>query len=417
MGAGGAETRGGRGQAAACRLRSLHSPNFWCEWQFLQRVTKDCANEFHRLERAIATEFLPALLQEVTAAERLLYGLPVRCGGMGVADPTTTADAAYRTSRAAASHLVSAIRGASPFELATHRQQMEEARAAYKKAKQEETKARAAEVISELPTAQAKAAQRAADFKSGQWLNMMCSAANGSVLSRQEWRDGWAVRYGKEAKDLPAVCDAPACRQKNSIEHALNCKHGGLVIRRHNELRDELGQLCKLGYAHVMKEPVTKVGDSTKPLDHADRDGRRGDLCVRGAFASQTDCVMDLTVMNLDAKSRCKSSTAAALSGGEREKIRKHQQACKDMRADFVPFVVSTDGCMGEQAQKFLRRLGRRLAEKWGRAYSDVAGFLFSRMSISIVRATSMCIRATRNPIQARRWCMDDGAALDIMLE
>ena len=51
------------------------------------------------------------------------------------------------------------------------------------------------------------------------------------------------------------------------MEHALNCKHGGLVIRRHDELRDELGQLCKLGYAHVGKEPVIKVGDSTKPLD------------------------------------------------------------------------------------------------------------------------------------------------------
>jgi hypothetical protein len=138
---------------------------------------------------------------------------------------------------------------------------------------------------------------------------------------------------------------------------------------------------------------------------------------VRGAFASQTDCVIDLKVINLDAKSRCKATTTAALSAGEREKIRKHKQACQERRADFVPFVVSTDGCMGEQAQKFLRRLGRRLAEKWGRAYSDVAGFIFSRMSIAIVRATSMCIRATRNPIQSRRWCMDDGAALDIMLE
>ena len=167
----------------------------------------------------------------------------------------------------------------------------------------------------------------------------------------------------------------------------------------------------------VVKEPVTKVGDSTQPLDSADRDGRRGDLGVRGAFASQTDCVIDLKVMNLDAKSRSKRSTATELSGGEREKIYKHQQACKDIRADFVPFVVSTDGCMGEQAQKFLRRLGRRLAEKWGKAYSSVVGFLFARMSIAIVRATSMCIRATRNPIRARRWCMDDGAALDVMLE
>jgi len=246
---------------------------------------------------------------------------------------------------------------------------------------------------------------------------MNCSAANGTILGRREWRDGWAVRYGKEPKDLPAQCDAPACRKPYSIEHALNCKHGGLVIRRHNEVRDELGLLCKLGYAQVGKEPIIKAGDPTKPHDDEDREGRRGDLVVRGVIASQTDCVIDIKVINQNANSRSSTSTAAILSGGEREKIKKHLQACQDRRADFVPFVVTTDGCIGEQGQKFLKRLGKRLAEKWGKAYSEVAGLLFSRMSIAIVRAVSMCIRATRNPILCRRWCMDDGAALDLMLE
>lgn len=138
---------------------------------------------------------------------------------------------------------------------------------------------------------------------------------------------------------------------------------------------------------------------------------------MRGALAAQTDCVIDIKVINQNAVSRSSAAIATILSGGEREKIRKHQQACQDRRADFVPFVVTTDGCIGSQAQKFLRRLGRRLAEKWGRAYSEVAGFLFARMSIAIVRATSMCIRSTRNPIKCQRWCMDDGAALDLMLE
>ncbi len=70
-----------------------------------------------------------------------------------------------------------------------------------------------------------------------------------------------------------------------------------------------------------------------------------------------------------------------------------------------------------EQGQNFLRRLGKRLAEKLGKAYSEVAGLLFRLMSIAVVRAVSMCIRASRNPVQSRRWSMDDGAALDLMLE
>ena len=57
------------------------------------------------------------------------------------------------------------------------------------------------------------------------------------------------------------------------------------------------------------------------------------------------------------------------------------------------------------------------LIREMGKAYSEVAGFVFSRMSIAVVRAVSMCIRASRNPVQSRRWSMDDGAALDLMLE
>ena len=148
------------------------------------------------------------------------------------------------------------------------------------------------------------------------------------------------------------------------IEHALNCRHGGLIIRRHDEVTDELGQLCKLGYAHVGREPIIKVGDSSKPAGHGDRDGRRGDLVVRGVHAPQKDCITDTLVINQDAVSRSTVPIAKVLSEGERMKDSKHKSACGDRRADFVPFVVTTDGCMGEQARKFLKKLGRRLAEK-----------------------------------------------------
>ena len=121
----------------------------------------------------------------------------MRLGGLGVLNPTETADAAYSTSKAATAHLTKAIRGEAPFELAAHRSTMRDARAQYKKEKRSHFEERTKEVISELPTTQAKAAKRAAEYKNGQWLNMKCSAANGTILSRREWRDGWAVRYGK----------------------------------------------------------------------------------------------------------------------------------------------------------------------------------------------------------------------------
>ncbi len=76
------------------------------------------------MEKAIATVFLPALLQEeVSPIERKLYGLPVRNGGMGVLDPTTTARRAYTTSKEATTYLVKAIKEEPQvvhFEVAAH---------------------------------------------------------------------------------------------------------------------------------------------------------------------------------------------------------------------------------------------------------------------------------------------------------
>ena len=76
----------------------------------------DYGGNFNRLERAIADKFLPALHHgEVSAVERQLYGLPVRCGGMGVHRAQTRPQPPTLHTRpcmrAAAAHLVKAIRG------------------------------------------------------------------------------------------------------------------------------------------------------------------------------------------------------------------------------------------------------------------------------------------------------------------
>ena len=102
---------------------------------------------------------------------------------------------------------------------------------------------------------------------------------------------------------------------------------------------------------------------------------------------------------------------AAILRTPEKAKDHKHKAACEATRRDFVPFIVSTDGCMGESARVFLRRLGRHLAAKWQRAYSQVAGFLKARMSVAILRASSYCMRGPRCKIQGTGCMMQDGAA------
>ena len=67
--------------------------------------------------------------------DRRLYALPVKFGGLGLPDPTQTADAAHTFSRAATQHLSSAIKGRARLCLKEHSAGMRTARAAYKAAK------------------------------------------------------------------------------------------------------------------------------------------------------------------------------------------------------------------------------------------------------------------------------------------
>jgi hypothetical protein len=76
------------------------------------------------------------------------------------------------------------------------------------------------------------------DRNTGQWLTVPPSTVNGTELSAQEFRDSILLRYAQNPGDLLTHCDG--CDQKFTVCHALECKKGGLVISRHNEIRDEL---------------------------------------------------------------------------------------------------------------------------------------------------------------------------------
>ena len=53
---------------------------------------------------------------------------------------------------------------------------------------------------------------------------------------------------------MPKSCDG--CVAEFSIEHALDCRFGDLVTRRHNEIRDAIGDLASLAWGNVVCEPV-----------------------------------------------------------------------------------------------------------------------------------------------------------------
>ena len=65
------------------------------------------------------------------------------------------------------------------------------------------------------------------------WLSAMPHCLNGMELSWEELRDNLRLRYGLMPQEIPATC--VVCGKRLSIDHALSCPQGGLVLARHND--------------------------------------------------------------------------------------------------------------------------------------------------------------------------------------
>ncbi len=172
------------------------------------------------------------------------------------------------------------------------------------------------------------------------------------------------------------------------MNHAFDCKKGGLVTARHDAIRDELRDLLAhvFSSSRIRLEPMTNLApmrangtktrlssaSSSSDFQNADR----GDLLVRGFWEKSTDTIIDVRVTNLDSKSYKNLLPKRALGRQEKDKKKKYYKPCENQRRHFTPFVVSTNGTFSFEARTFLKRLAKLLAEEWQKAYSIVMGFI-----------------------------------------
>ena len=225
-------------------------------------------------------------------------------------------------------------------------------------------------------------------------------------LSPQQFRDALFLRYNRSLILMPPTCDG--CGAAFTLSHALDCRRGGLVVRRHNEIRDALGDLACLAYKDVIREPVVRDGDADVP-------GLIADLGVRGVWQPQVEALFDVRVVDTDAQSFISRSVADVLVSAEEEKKRKYKLAAEAHHASFLPFIISVDGALGKEAALFLNRIADRLSVAWGRSYGNVLGWLKACLGFAVIRATNICLRRSRVTWRSGAG-IDDGAGLPDVL-
>ena len=251
---------------------------------------------------------------------------------------------------------------------------------------------------------QQRAILQAKDSNISSWLSVLPLAFSQIDLSAQESRDGLALRYKKPLLSVPSVCDG--CGAQFSIEHALDCRFGGLVSCRHNEVRNAFGDLASLIWSPVTKEPIGR--DSSDGTD-----ALIADLCVHGAWEPQTKALFGIRVVDTDAWSYRVRTPHDDLSTAKGKKKHKYLQACQDRRATFTLLCVSVDGMLGSEAAFLVKRMSDFLAAKWERPYSVVSGWIRARLSFAILRAVLLCVRGSHT--KWRRLGIIDDASLPIV--
>jgi hypothetical protein len=137
-------------------------------------------------------------------------------------------------------HLLAALGGTSDFRLADHKTVIRECESELKSRKKEKYDSDLNSILSKLPRDLRRTIWRGKE--AGHWISVMPSSVNGTELSSVEYRDALLLRYGRTPGDLQQHCDG--CGQRFDVRHGLECKKGGNVISRHNEIRDELSDLA-----------------------------------------------------------------------------------------------------------------------------------------------------------------------------
>ena len=141
------------------------------------------------VEAAVCSKFLPALLgvQSIDDDFRSLLSNGVKQAGIGIKDPTTTADALYSSSCSATNLLVEAMLQNSQLDLIEHRKNVRQTSLGYKQSK----------IDTELQMLNSMSKERGRIIQqrllrasgSGAWLTVMPNKQHGTALNAEEFRD------------------------------------------------------------------------------------------------------------------------------------------------------------------------------------------------------------------------------------
>ena len=367
-------------------------------------------NYIKPLDDIINNQLIPAIIgTNISDIDRELFALPVRDGGLGMPQLCETAQSELAASMTITAPLAAiiALQGTSlPDEDEVKHLHLE-----HQRTRAVTEKARSELVDSKLTPDTLRAVQQAREKGASSWLTARPAQEHGFVLNKSEFRDAIAIRYNRPIKNLPSTCP---CGQPFDLTHALNCKRGGFITIRHNEVRDfEAGLLSKVCVDVEIEPSLTPVeGEQLHPSAIAGDDARL-DVRARGFWRRGQNNFFDVCITNANAKSQAGQPIKSLLAKHAKRKKRDYNQRVMEVEhGTLTPLIFTANGCMGAECATFHKNLADKISQKTGENYADVISFIRCKLSYILLRSAVLCLRGSRSRANANLVAVGDDFSL-----
>ena len=334
----------------------------------------------------------PAITEHVTTQEeRDLLELPVRLGGLGLVNPARTASQEYEASVKITGPLVRQIvkQAHEPPDV----REIKTVQASARREKDELLKMQCEQVRESLHSKTERAVELATEKGASNWLAVIPIKEMNFNLSKREFRDAIKLRYDWEIADQPAMC---TCGDLFTVDHAMVCRHGGLIIQRHNEIRDLEAEMLRMVCTDVETEPVLQ--------EITGEELNRGANKAPGArfWDRQQSAFFDVRVCHPNADSYRELSPKQIFQLHENEKKRQYSRRVLEVeQGTFTPLVFTSTGVMADECKRFHSRLAELLALRKGDDYATTISWIRAKVSFAILRSALLCLRGTRRKRRA----------------
>ena len=392
---------------------SAYTKGFASKVNYFLRTIEGMERYLGPLDEMLQEGLAPVLLSEGRAVDDDLLRaseLPNRLGGLGLrrfadqSDGPSLAQEQYRASKHVTRPLVELIE-AQQVELKAYPAEK------IRKLKNEVAARRDKERVrrytrfmaSGAPESMRRAVEKAAAIGASAWLASLPIKEWGMCLSQEQWADVIALRFGQPLRNLPVLC---GCGTAFSIPHGLECKTGGFINARHNDLRDFFISFAQAVFSLVRREPKLRSLSEDEMKDYAAKyktpnlkENPRGDFSIVGLFREFERCFMDVRVWNHLACSYLDKTVEELHDTHEQEKNRVYKDRIVNYEnGSFLAVVFNTAGSASPGAELLMKRLALQAEAVGFMEFGAAMAFMRTRVSMILAKAASECIRGTHVP-------------------